>query len=68
MVCPRGLCDSTLDADKAVLPSTKEMGSDWGQGQSQEELPGIDGALDLLCLFPESTRALAKTLVAVRLW
>lgn len=80
---PRGLCDVTLNAAKALLPCTQEMSSDRGQGQWQKKLPGTDGALDKLgdqatcgtsgyfkglCLFLESTSVLTKTLVSVRLW
>lgn len=80
---PRGLCDVTLNAAKALLPCTQEMSSDWGQGQWQKKLLGIDGALDKLggqatsgtsgyfkglCLFLESTSILTKTLVSVPLW
>lgn len=45
---PRGLCDVTLNAAKALLPCTQEMSSDRGQGQWQKKLPGTDGALDKL--------------------
>lgn len=62
---PRDLCDVTLDADKAVLPCTQEMSSDWGQGQLQEELPGINGALDLGCQTTSGTSRVLRRAIFV---